>query len=400
MHYSTRPKSGKSPYQAVRFPDVGVTGHGILDAEIRDYEGAAVVFKDGDNILLRNCLTKLSSSNNIEPIPDDEMIFFIHNILRRYCVEDRALRSITPGKHYHPVIAKCDEPRFADQVKKHMNLALRLLIALDVQNLSRDQDFKCTIDLTNKLSNAFKSHHQACGSCRINTSDNDFIEDHCTNFAQNIALRWDILHNKPFLIYMLWASKSQNKVANSDLKITPQRLRKLILDSFNDKTKVKAKENKSSENASLFNKLLEICFSGAIDSWTKQHIMLLFEELDHQETRNNFFKQLSTQINENLSECLSFSPVCLTECDVSLIMPPKELPTQPNGGDRVAVWNKWEQWLKDSPRIIQKLEYMQPELSAGLAGQIVLERWLESKPEIINELCSELSKRKGHKRLL
>lgn len=80
-------------------------------------------------------------------------------------------------------------------------------------------------------------------------------------------------------------------------------------------------------------------------------------------------------------------------------MPPKELPTQPNGGDRVAVWNKWEQWLKDSPRIIQKLEYMQPELSAGLAGQIVLERWLESKPEIINELCSELSKRKGHKRL-
>ncbi len=381
-------KSRKALSKTVHFPDRSVTGHDIQPFEIQAYNEATIIFNARKPKYLRDYLSELAVNNGMDTFTTEEWIFFINYVLWSYYVKDGVLRSITPGKEYNPVIAKCDEALFSIQVREHRNLNMMMHIALTAQNPKRCSKTDCELD-RNKLTDALIEHDKVCGSCIGSYKDAFDVEDHYNNFVENIQRCWDILYNQPYIIYKLWNSRVQKTIANSSEKIYPKNLGRLIRRALQGKSKITDEKEKEA-NSELFLKLIRLCFPNTDAQQNSWYRDFAFDKLENQNSTDDFFSQLNTMMARYINTCLAFSPACLTEYAVGLIKPPRELPTQPSGGDRATVWNKWKQWLIDSPHIIQELEDRQPELSDELAGQIVLERWLESKPKIIDELCNAL----------
>ncbi len=389
--------SRKAISKTVHFPDRSVTGRNIQPFEIRAYNESTIIFNAGNEpIYLRDYLSELTVNNGMDTFTTEEWIFFINYVLWLYYVKDSALRSITPGKEYHPVIAKCDEALFPSQVGEHRNLNMMMQVALTAQNPKRRKP-DCGLN-RRELINALMEHDKVCGSCMVDYKDASDMEDHYNRFVENIQGCWDILYNQPYIIYKLWNSRVQKPIANSSEKIYPKKLGRHIRRALQEKSKITSEKEKEA-NSELFLKLIHLCFPNMDAQQNSWYRDFAFDRLENQNSKDSFFTAFETMVSQDKNSCLSFSPTCLTENAVGLIKPPKGLPVQSNDNDKAVIWEQWEQFFKDSPHIVQELKDRQPELSAALAGQIILERWLESNPEIIKELRDELPKRKGHKGL-
>ncbi len=175
-------KSKKTVSGAVHFPDIEVKAHDV-SLEMHDYEEAFATFTANEPKCLHNYLAVLARENDIEELDAEEWAFFIHYVLKRYYMEDYALRSVESGKHHNPTIAKCDEIRFSRQVKNHLNLTLRMLTALTAQNARKDKQPPKIPNLIMKLKSVLVNHHNICCSCKIDDTDKDNIGFYCEGFA-------------------------------------------------------------------------------------------------------------------------------------------------------------------------------------------------------------------------
>ncbi len=390
-------KSKKTVSGTVHFPDIEVKAHGI-SLEMHDYEETFVTFTADEPKCLHDYLTVLARENHIEELDAEEWAFFIHYVLKRYYVRDSVLRSVEPGKHHKPVIAKCDEIRFSRQVENHLNLTLRMLIALTAQNAKKDNKPPKIPNLSMKLKSALLNHHNICCSCRTDDTDEDNIDFYCDGFARAVEERWDILHDKPYVIYKLWNSSVQNKVATANIKITPGNLSKHIRRALQDKVALTDEKIKKA-NSGLFCDLIRICFPNKYVCCELERLTILFDELENQDTTDDFFARLNTIVHKYIDSCLVFDTTYLMEYTDVLIKKPESLPVQANSRCDGTKWQKWKQWLEDTPHIIQELQDRHPTLSDELAGHIVLERWLSTKSDIIEKLKAELQNREGYKLL-
>ncbi len=147
------------------------------------------------------------------------------------------------------------------------------------------------------------------------------------------------------MIYKLWNSSVQNEIATANIKITPGKLSEHIRGALQDKV-VLADEKIKNANLRLFCDLIRICFPNEYVCCDPGQLTILFDELENQDTTDNFFTQLNTLFHECIDSCLVFDPTCLMEYADVLIRKLEDLPVRTNSGWDETKWQKWKQWLK------------------------------------------------------
>lgn len=211
-------KRHRAACDVVQFPDINdIAPEKHLssdDSKFPDEQQAAMV--NATLILLpagasQPAMTYFAAlSGGQSPLREDQLAFFIHYILRRYCSAERALRSITPGKQYHSKIAKQDLEPLAQQAKECAEFYVLLTFMQAVRNLSKSKRPRVDDSWIEKLTALLTEHSRQCNSCRCKSKNPEDIQDYCEDFAAHAAEYYDVLAPNPVLLYRLWTTPAQN----------------------------------------------------------------------------------------------------------------------------------------------------------------------------------------------
>lgn len=264
---------------------------------------------------------ELCRAEDIDLSPD-ELTLFVCNILRDYWAQDKAIRESKQDKQYDKKIGKQDQEPLTRQASDCFNLfALsntiftvgRIEQAKSRKTKSTSCESKDTPVLCDGQVNAFidalKAHHEVAQSARKMSKDKADLEMYFWEFVTRITEDWELLCTAPYLIYLLWVSKEQNRyTTRKSIRLAKQ------IDSACQPRAIQS--NNIPANQTLFHFIVSLCrpkYENSRRNWEKGQLYLFeqAEKVGEDGKTIGIVQAYDREVEKYRTSCLNIPLACI-----------------------------------------------------------------------------------------